>query len=438
MAAAASAAVGAVTLVICSRRFARRARGRRQSCRVYRATDAIASTPMNAAVAASTLGLPTQPDEVVSARSVAAALLELPLRQLKRELEIRGVDTSASPDRPSLLELGAQRGILPDSTSSSADSGGRRRRRRSQLDEASPPPVVVAMRRGPPLQQYLPSGAFTDGERIALPLWLEAEQDFRPMWFLLDTAIRRTTITSTTATRLGVPSTGGLASGLFFAGLPLGDLKVQVVPDDMPVLGPPSAGIAGLLGPDFLYSWDLDFDMPRGLCSAWPAGSELPRGFGPPDSVEIELQGKQGLLEVSAQLRGTACSGSETPGPLLRAVVDLGQTFSACNWAAARQVGIAGADAPCVQPAGQWLDLDGGQIDVYEADLGVELPGRVSGVLSGARVCAQRLFWLADRLPLLERLGFNPSEPMAVLGLDTVVRARLAVSARHRKLWLPM
>lgn len=298
--------------------------------------------------------------------------------------------------------------------------------------------MVVALRRVPPVQSYLPSGAFTDGERLALPLWLASEQSPKPMWFLLDTVMRRTALTKTAARHLGVVQ-DEVVRGLCFANEPLDDLPVQIIPDGAAVLGPKEAEVQGILGADFLHSWDLDLDLPRGLCRAWPAGDELPRGFSLPDAVEIPLQGHQGLLEVKARLRGTVCNGqSETSGPSLKAVVDLGQTYSACNWAAAAQVGISGAGDPCVRKAGQWLDLDGNQMDVYEAEMGVELPGRVGGVLQGVRLCTERLFWLADTLPLLERLGFNPSEPMAVLGLDTVGRVRLSVSARHRRLWLPM
>jgi len=363
-------------------------------------------------------------------------LLGLRTTELKRELRLRGLDTSASFDRPALLELGATRGLLPPSTSSG--SGGRGGRRRRALDEAPEAPVNVALRRIEQQGPYLPSGPFTDGERIALPLWHEADPAAEPMWFLLDTAIRRTALSQAAAQRLGVGATGGLVRGLRFAGEAVGELVVQIVPDNVSsVLGPPDAGIAGLLGPDFLHSWDLDLDVARGVCAAWRADDELVRGFGPRDALEVELQGTQGLLEVTARLRGTVCSGSEQSGPPLRAVVDLGQTYSSCNWAAARQVGVTGPDAPCVRHAGHWLDLKGRSVEVCEADLGVELSGRVSGVLRGARVCEQRLFWLAENLPMLERMGFHPSEPCAVLGLDTVGRARLAVSARHRRLWIP-
>lgn len=423
------ASASAIALEVRSRRRSRRARvcrSKRSMCNADRlVTDSSIDVEALAAEA-----------ELLARRSVAERLFQLPARQLKQELEVRGVDTSASLDKADLLEVGTLRGILPGAFDANASG---RPRRRKLADEESPPPVIVALRRIAPLDaDYIPSGVFTDGERVALPLWAEDEPNARPMWFLLDTAIRKTTISYSTAKRLGVAQDEGVARGLRFAGESVGDLPVQVVPDGIAVLGPPSAKIAGLIGPDLLYAWDIDFDVARCVCRAWPAGPKLIPGFGPAGAIEIELQGNQGLLEVSANLRGTTCSGSENSGPPLRAVVDFGQTYSACNWAAARQVGIAGAGDPCVKPAGQWLNLDGTPIDVFEAELGVELPGRVSGVLSGARVCAKRLFWLADTLPMMERLGFNPSEPMAVLGLDTVFRSRLAVSARHRRLFLPM
>lgn len=364
---------------------------------------------------------------------MGSELLELTARELKRELRLRGLDTSGSFDRETLLELAAVRGLIP----AAAEASPRRRRRRGIRDPMPAAPVVVALRRVAASGEYLPSGLFTDGERFALPLWSEVDQSTGPMWFLLDTAIRTTTLAASAARRLGVPAGGGMLRGLRFGREPVAPLRVQLIPDDAAVLGPQGAGVVGLLGLDFLFSWDLDLDVPRRACRAWPAGPELPRGFGPRDAVEIELLGRQGLLEVQARLRGTVCSGSDKAGPLVRAVVDLGQTYSACNWAAARQLGVLSRDSPCVRPAGQWLDLDGLPIDVCEADLGVELPGRVSGVLSGSRVLEKRLFWLADKLPLLERMGFDQANPCAILGLDTVGRARLVISARHRRLFLP-
>jgi len=215
---------------------------------------------------------------------------------------------------------------------------------------------------------------------------------------------------------------------------------MQVVPDDSVVLGAAGDKASGLLGLDFLHGWDVSLDVPRRVARAWRAGETmgpgLARSFGVEDVLEVPLRGRQGLLEVRARLRGTVCSGEEAGQPL-RALVDLGQTYSACNWAAARQVGVEGPDAPCVRRAGQWLGLHGRPIDVYEAEMGVELPGRAGGVLQGVRVCEQRRFWIAESLPLLERLGFETWEPCAVLGLDTVGRSRLGVSARHRRLFLP-
>lgn len=363
--------------------------------------------------------------------------LARPTDDVRQALQLRGFDTRHCLDRSSLFAFAVSLGILPataaEAEGASLENFGRRRRRR----EGQRAPVTVALKKVSSHQSILPHGVFTDGERLALPLWSKQHPDDGPMWFVLDTAIRRSVVSESLAKKLGILSTG-LAQGLCFAEEPLGDMQVQIVPDDFIVLGPASARCAGMLGPDFLHRWDLDFDVARGLCSAWPAGLEVPRGFGPRESVEIKLQGSQGLLEVTALLRGTVCSGNDKPGPPIRAVVDLGQTYSACNWAAARQVGILGDWAPCVHRAGEWLDLNGRTMPVCEADLGVELPGRVSGVLQGTRLCDQRLFWIAETLPLLERLGFNPAEPMAVLGLDAVGRARFAVSARHRRMWLPL
>mmetsp|Transcript_27023 Transcript_27023/g.89720 ORF Transcript_27023/g.89720 Transcript_27023/m.89720 type:complete len:463 (-) Transcript_27023:63-1451(-) len=360
--------------------------------------------------------------------SPALQLVDLKTSDLKRQLMLSGLDTSASFDRESLLELATGQGLLPES---------RARSRRQLMFDFPTAPVMVALRRVAAAGQYIPSGPFTDGERLAIPLWSEGDFGSTPMWFVLDTAIRNTVLSVSTARRLGVESSGGTLTGLRFGNEPVGPLKVTLVPDGAPVLGDPAQGVAGLVGPDFLFGWDLDLDVPRGRCAAWPSGPELPRGFGPLNGIEVELVGRQGLLELTAQLRGTVCSGSAEAGPPVRAVVDLGQTYSACNWAAARQVGVDDASSPCVRRAGQWRDLSGNMIEVCEADLGVEIPGRVSGVLRSARVCETRLFWLADRLPLLERMGFDQSTPCVVLGLDTVGRARLSISARHRRMLLP-
>ncbi|CAK9058316.1 unnamed protein product [Durusdinium trenchii] len=346
----------------------------------------------------------------VAERSNAERLQQMSARELKQLL----------------LELGMESGIFPHS------SGGRRRLSRiSQVDE---PPIVVALKQVTQDADLIPSGAgFTDGERLALPIWSDSHG---PMWFLLDTSLKRSAVRASIAEELG--SVGRPCSGLRFASEPVGSLDVQIVPDDSVVLGPDRANISGLLGVDFLHYFDLDLDLQRGICRAWPSGPALPRGFGLPDAVEIELFQDKGLLLVDAQLRGTVCSGTDTCGPPLRAVLDLGQTHSACNWVAAMQVGVRGPNDPCTRRAGEWNDVDGRPMDVHEADLGVELPGRVGGVLPGTRLCGGRLFWLAESLPILKRLGFIASDPMAVLGLDTVGRVRFAISAKHKRLWLPM
>lgn len=366
-------------------------------------------------------------------------LLNLKTSKLKRALTLRGFDTTASFDRSALIELGVKGGVFPSSTLDSIRGAGTRVRRRRSLYSTPIAPVRVALRLVKSEGLYLSSGLFTDGERLALPLWHEADPSAGPLWFLLDTAIRRTAVSQALAQRLAIPAGGGIVRGLRFAGEPVSDLQVQVVPEGSKVLacsGGSSSSIAGLLGLDFLYAWDLDLDTPRSQCAAWRAGPNLAQGFGPRDALEVELRGQQGLLEVDARLCGTVCSGTDRVGPPLRAVVDLGQTYSACNWAAAKEIGVEAA-SPCVRMAGQWLDLDGKQADVYEADLGVELSGRVSGVARASRTLEQRLFWLSDSLPLLERMGFNPTEPCAMLGVDAVGRTRLAISARHRRLWLP-
>lgn len=57
---------------------------------------------------------------------------------------------------------------------------------------------------------------------------------------------------------------------------------------------------------------------------------------------------------------------------------------------AQREVGVNDPSHPCTRPAGQWNDVDGQPINVYEADLGVELPGRVGGVLPSIKLCGGR------------------------------------------------
>jgi len=393
------------------------------------------------------LGSPTQQSVKSGPRAAAVGsasgqetgigeLLKLKTSKLKRELTLRGLDTTTSFDRSALLELGVKGGVFPSSTLDSTLSVDGRRarvRRRRSLYKTPLAPVHVALRHVKSEGLYLSSGLFTDGDRIALPLWHDADPLAGPMWFLLDTAIRCTAVSQAVAHRLAIPAGGGIARGLRFAGEPVSELQAQIVPEGSKVL---SSGIAGLLGLDFLYAWDLDLDIARSRCAAWPAGPNLAQGFGPRDALEVDLKGQQGLLEVDARLQGTVCSGTDRVGPPIRAVVDLGQTYSTCNWAAAEQIGVGTSD-PCVRMAGQWLDLDGNQADVYEADLGVELRGRVAGVARGSRTLEQRLFWLSDSLPLLERMGFNPTEPCAMLGVDAVGRTRLAISARHRRLWLP-
>eukprot|EP00929_Paragymnodinium_shiwhaense_P100605 TRINITY_DN63067_c0_g1_i1.p1 TRINITY_DN63067_c0_g1~~TRINITY_DN63067_c0_g1_i1.p1 ORF type:complete len:507 (+),score=73.24 TRINITY_DN63067_c0_g1_i1:88-1608(+) len=374
-------------------------------------------------------------------------LLSLRTSQLKRELRVRGLDTSASFDRSSLLELGVSAGLLPAAAAPHVVQAGDVRKKRSKRRRTEDPAdadVVVALRRVMGDASLLPLGTCTDGERLALPLWRETEgSKAEPMWFLLDTLQRRTFLAYSAAERLAVKQSPTERGKLELSGLRFGDAEVPslrdvgVLPDGAPIFGDQVSGILGL---DFLHSWDIDLDVARLRCYAWKAGDTLARGFGAyRDGVQVELRGTQGLLEVEARLRGTVCSNSDASGggPPIRAVVDLGQTYSSCNWAAARQVDISGPHDPCVREAGTWLGLNGREVEVYEADMGVALAGRVAGVLPGERIMDNRHFWIAESLPLLERLGFNPAEPCAILGLDTVGRSRLSFSARQRKLAIP-
>lgn len=218
----------------------------------------------------------------VAERPIAERLQQMSARELKHELQIRGEDTQASPDKQLLLELSAESGVFPHS------SGGRKRRI-SQVDEA---PIVVALKRVTPNADLIPSGAgFTDGERLALPLWSDSHG---LLWFLLDTSLRRSALREGLAQELC--KDGSRASGLQFASEAVGELDVQIVPDDSVVLGPQSADISGLLGVDFLHCFDLDLDLQRSICRAWPSGPTLPRGFGLTDAVEIEMREEQGLL----------------------------------------------------------------------------------------------------------------------------------------------
>ncbi|CAK0798602.1 unnamed protein product, partial [Prorocentrum cordatum] len=192
-----------------------------------------------------------------------SALLSLRTGELKRQLRLRGLDTSTCFDRECLLEKGSRAGLLPpdakltlggaagaaapasSTASARAQARARARAQRRALRSGPPPaPVNVSLRRVPAQGQYLPSGLFTDGERVALPLWSEAEPEAEPLWFVLDTAIRRTALSKSNAARLGVSDGLGVARGLRFAGEPVGDLSVQVVPDGSAVLGD---GVSGLL-----------------------------------------------------------------------------------------------------------------------------------------------------------------------------------------------
>jgi len=367
-------------------------------------------------------------------QNIGEHLLKLRSHELKHELQIRGLDTSTSFDRMSLIELGESAGVLPPRNSMT-----KKRRRARALDFAnSSAPVVVALRHVPAAGSYLRVGPFTDGDRVAVPLWHEACMPVQPMWFLLDTAVRGAALSEEVAHLLGVGQ-GNVLKDFRFAGEIVDEMRVQqILLRTDPVLGPPDAGIAGILGLEFLHAWDVDLNISQLRCHAWRSANRIPQGFGDWGALEVPLHGNQGLLEVSAQLCGTTCSGKERRGSPLRAVVDLGQTHSSCNWIAAKQVGVNDSSDPCVRHAGNLLDLDGRQLDVHETEMGVEFSGRVSGVLEGSRLCENRLFWISDTLPMLEKLGFNLAEPCAVLGLDTVGRSRLAMSAKHRRLWIPM
>lgn len=375
--------------------------------------------------------------------TVARSLLDLSTPELRHELKLRGLDADDAADRSSLLEHAASSGLLPANLGPVVSHSSRRVLASdfAGTGHIAPAPVTTVMRRIAVGDHVLPGAmSFTDGERLAIPLWSEIDDTCRntgePLWFVLDSAITRSVISDSMARRLGVPPDGGKLRALRFAGEPVDELDVRVVPDQFSVLGDPREGIAGLLGPDFLHGWDIDLNVTLQRCHAWPAMHQLHRGFGWREALEVEVTGTRGLLEVRARLRNGLPDDPEQVGKPVRAVVDLGQTYSSCNWLAAEQMGIT-RNSPSVHHAGEWMTLGGEEAKVYETHCDVELDGRIAGVLRGTRVFANRIFWVSDSLPLLEKLGFSPAEPLAVLGLDTVGRSRLTVSARHRLLCIP-
>ena len=204
--------------------------------------------------------------------------------------------------------------------------------------------AVAACRKPPP---ELAGGTHVPLQRTNGHLMVRAEVDGHPVNFVLDTGASITAITQSTASRLGITTTGtipvngqvvptGVVRRLSIAKVAHADVRVAVV--ELLEIKPPRAYLDGVLGLDVLGRHDLVIDLRDRELALHPSGTLVARAAGTspgPESDVARIQfarGKHGL----PILRATLERGVSVP-----AILDLGSPVSYLNPEAARRSGHA-------------------------------------------------------------------------------------------------
>lgn len=168
-----------------------------------------------------------------------------------------------------------------------------------------------------------------------------------PVSLLLDTGAQGMLLTPGIVEALRLPidslagtrllGTGGVRTapnaalrGLRIGGLPMADSSVPVAAlPGVPQTEPP---LAGLLGSQFLGTYDLDLDVPHGRMALYDALGCATPPFPPPYSVLPLTVSPEGDVFVPVQINGVS----------LRALVDTGSRASIITEQAAERLGLGG------------------------------------------------------------------------------------------------
>lgn len=198
----------------------------------------------------------------------------------------------------------------------------------------------------------LPKGA-AGNDFVAIPVRINGQGPFD---FMLDTALTSVIITPQLQQTLGISDDNamkveGLAAGgskgeeklVMLEGVSLseeGDIKLpplHAVVNGFPEEKiDPKHQVDGMLGIETLELFDVDFDFPAGMIRLWPAGTAA--------SVAEEA----GMVPIPAAIvndetyllaiRITSEKSSEKQLQPFLGIVDVGASFSTCNWEAAKLV----------------------------------------------------------------------------------------------------
>ena len=196
----------------------------------------------------------------------------------------------------------------------------------------------------------LPKGA-AGNDFVAIPVKIDGQGPFD---FMLDTALMSEIITPELQKALGISDDNamkveGLAAGgskgeeklVMLEGVSLseeGDIELPplhaIVTDFPEEKIDPAHTVDGMLGIETLELFDIDFDFPAGVVRLWPAGTAA--------SVAEEA----GMISVPAAIvndetyllaiRITSEKSLQKQRQPFLGIVDVGASFSTCNWEAAK------------------------------------------------------------------------------------------------------
>jgi len=373
------------------------------------------------------------------------------LRDLRRELQAAGIDTSSCFDRESMLELlEANREALASGHTPAAEpqAGGAALEPEVVVGpgtgSAAPPPGVVEV----PLIDM--------GDFVAVDLAVGPQGT--PARFVLDTGgpsvvnIQATSFLNTeqvydTARRLKIgegaalpPEVEVLSLGqASLGGLDCGELLAVLMGVPTPM------GCCGFLGLDFLRTLHWEIDLPARRARVAPAGGapvpfdlcglkrvplrtvkpaagieEAPEVLG----VDLEVR-RKGAMPSAAQ----AGSSSLMAGMArCTGVVGLSSAATACSPATVEQLQLGPGELRAPRHTVTGL-VAGGGMDLQQASVTLVLGEAPEGPVE-----VEADIFVGH--PGLEQAGFDADAPVAFLGLDVLCRSRMVFSLASGSLWL--
>ncbi|CEL94712.1 unnamed protein product [Vitrella brassicaformis CCMP3155] len=285
-------------------------------------------------------------------------------------------------------------------------------------------------------------------EYLATELFLNGEY----LRFLVDTGSTQSILTSDTVSSLGaalkeqdretytaagLPVKTGVArvEGVRVGGGAEGGMEVSLDAAVLTQAGVLPAGVAGLLGLDFLSQFGaIDVDFLEGKIKLYPKGQAA--------------AAKAALQEAAADRKDLsliATPVSSLPGPLLAidgalseqeapvtAVLDLGSTYSIVNWPAARSVGIDREAEGVQRGVMKATGIDGAPIEVDRAAF--PLCG-VKGTDGALKAFKRDVKLNVADFPWFARAGLA-DKPAMLLGLDVLGAGRLLLNFEDQTLSL--